>query len=321
LSVSTKLQAQILPIFVIQNLDIKTMTKIWFITGSSRGLGRSLTEAVLAKGDKVAATARNTEQLKDLANKYPDQLYAVKLDVTNKEQIISAVESTIAHFGRIDVLVNNAGFGIIGAAEAFSDEQVRSQLETNLYAPIEITRVVLPYMRKQGSGNILQISSVGGRVGNPGLSMYQAAKFGLSGFSEALSKEVADLGIHVTCVEPGGFRTDWAGDSMTYAPSVAGYETTVDARIEFFKSGKFVPMGDPEKAAQVMVNLVDSPEPPMHLVLGSEAIAILKQADAARTAEMEKWLPVSLSTDHDEAENFLETAGGKAIMAKIKKAE
>jgi NAD(P)-dependent dehydrogenase (short-subunit alcohol dehydrogenase family) len=321
LSVSTKLQAQILPTFVIQNLNIQTMTKIWFITGSSRGLGRSLTEAVLAKGDKVAATARNTEQLKDLANKYPDQLYAVKLDVTNKEQIVSAVESTIQHFGRIDVLVNNAGFGIIGATEAFSDEQVRSQLQTNLYAPIEITRVVLPYMRKQKSGSILQISSVGGRVGNPGLSMYQAAKFGLSGFSEALSKEVADLGIHVTCVEPGGFRTDWAGDSMTYAPSVAGYENTVDARIEFFKSGKFVPMGDPEKAAQVMVNLVDSPEPPMHLVLGSEAIAILKQADASRTAEMEKWLPVSLSTDHDEAENFLETAGGKAIMAKIKKAE
>jgi NAD(P)-dependent dehydrogenase (short-subunit alcohol dehydrogenase family) len=305
-------------LFYIQ-LNIKTMTKIWFITGSSRGLGRNLTEAVLAKGDKVAATARNTDQLKDLADKYPDQLYPVKLDVTNTEQIISAVESTIQHFGRIDVLVNNAGFGIIGAAEAFSDDQVRSQLETNLYAPIEITRAVLPYMRKQRSGSILQISSVGGRVGNPGLSMYQAAKFGLSGFSEALSKEVADLGIRVTCVEPGGFRTDWAGDSMTYAPAVAGYEKTVDARIEFFKSGKFVPMGDPEKAAQVMVNLVDSPEPPMHLVLGSEAIAILKQADAARTAEMEKWLPVSLSTDHDEAENFLETEGGKAIMAKLKK--
>ncbi|MEN0054595.1 MAG: oxidoreductase [Mucilaginibacter sp.] len=297
------------------------MTKIWFITGSSRGLGRSLTEAVLAKGDKVAATARNTELLNDLADKYPDQLYAVKLDVTNKEQIISAVESTIQHFGRIDVLVNNAGFGIIGAAEAFSDEQVRSQLETNLYAPIEITRVVLPYMREQKSGSILQISSVGGRVGNPGLSMYQAAKFGLSGFSEALSKEVAELGIHVTCVEPGGFRTDWAGDSMSYAPSVAGYETTVDARIEFFKSGKFVPMGDPEKAAQVMVNLVDSSEPPMHLVLGSEAIAILKQADAARTAEMEKWMPVSLSTDHDNAGNFLETEAGKAIMSKLKKGE
>jgi NAD(P)-dependent dehydrogenase (short-subunit alcohol dehydrogenase family) len=127
------------------------MTKIWFITGSSRGLGRSLTEAVLAKGDKVAASARNPEQLKDLADKYPDQIYPVQLDVTNKDQIVAAVENTIKHFGRIDVLVNNAGFGIIGAAEAFTNEQVRSQLETNLYAPIEITRVVLPHMRKQRS--------------------------------------------------------------------------------------------------------------------------------------------------------------------------
>lgn len=290
------------------------MTKIWFITGSSRGLGRSLTEAVLAKGDKVAATARKPEQLKDLADKYPDQLFPVQLDVTNKAQIVAAVESTIAHFGRIDVLVNNAGFGIIGAAEAFTDEQVHSQLETNLYAPIEISRVVLPYMRKQRSGRILQISSVGGRVGNAGLTMYQAAKFGLGGFSEALSKEVAALGIHVTCVEPGGFRTDWAGDSMTYAPSVEGYESTVDARVGFFQSGKFVPVGDPDKAAQVMVELVDHPEPPTHLVLGSEAIALLKNADSLRSAEMEKWMPVSLSTDHDEAENFLESEAGKLLM-------
>ncbi|WPU94887.1 oxidoreductase [Mucilaginibacter sabulilitoris] len=294
------------------------MTKIWFITGSSRGLGRSLTEAVLAKGDKVAATARNPEQLKDLADKYPNQLYPVKLDVTIKEQIVSAIESTIAHFGRIDVLVNNAGFGIIGAAEAFTDEQVRSQLETNLYAPIEITRAVLPYMRKQRSGRILQISSVGGRVGNPGLSMYQAAKFGLGGFTEVLAKEVRDLGIFVTAVEPGGFRTDWAGDSMTYAPVVEGYESTVGARMDFFKSGKFVPMGDPEKAAKVMVDLADVPEPPIHLVLGSEAISLLKSADAARTAEMEKWMPVSLSTDHHEAENFLDTEAGKAMINRNK---
>ncbi|MDN5284700.1 MAG: 3-oxoacyl-(acyl-carrier-protein) reductase [Mucilaginibacter sp.] len=295
------------------------MTKIWFITGSSRGLGRSLTEAVLAKGDKVAATARNPEQLKDLADKYPDQLYPVQLDVTNKDQIVSAVENTIKHFGRIDVLVNNAGFGIIGAAEAFTDGQVCSQLETNLYAPIEITRVVLPHMRKQKSGHILQISSVGGRVGNAGLSMYQAAKFGLGGFSEALSKEVAALGIHVICVEPGGFRTDWAGDSMTYAPSVAGYETTVDARVDFIRSGQFVPMGDPEKAAKVMIDVVDHPEPPLHLILGSEAVALLKHADDARATELEKWLPVSISTDHDDAENFLETAAGKLILAGINK--
>jgi len=138
------------------------MSKVWFITGSSRGLGRSLAGAVLANGDLVAATARNPEQLKDLAEKYPDSIYPLRLDVTNKAQIIAAVEDTIRKFGRIDVLVNNAGFGIMGAAEAYSDEQVRSQLETNLYAPIEITRVILPYMRKQRSGRILQISSIGG---------------------------------------------------------------------------------------------------------------------------------------------------------------
>jgi len=292
------------------------MTKVWFITGSSRGLGRALTEAVLAKGDKVAATARQPQQLDDLVSKYPQQILPLQLDVTNKEEITSTVEQAVKHFGRIDVLVNNAGFGIIGAAEAFTDEQVRSQLETNLYAPIEITRVVLPYMRKQRSGRILQISSVGGRVGNPGLSIYQAAKFGLGGFTEALAKEVAPLGIQVTSVEPGGFRTDWAGGSMSYAPAIEGYETTVNARAEFFQTGKFVPVGDPVKAAQVMINLAEHPEPPMHLVLGSEAAGFLKQADENRKAEFEKWLPVTLSTDHTEATNFLETEYGKELLGK-----
>lgn len=290
------------------------MANTWFITGSSRGLGRSLTEAVLAKGDQVAATARNPEQLNDLVEKYPDQILPIKLDVTNYDEVNNAVAHTIKHFGRIDVLVNNAGFGIIGAAEAFTEEQVRSQLETNLYAPIDITRSVLPYMRKQRSGRILQISSIGGRVGNAGVSIYQAAKFGLSGFTEALAKEVAPLGILVTSVEPGGFRTDWAGASMTYAPAIEGYENTVEKRTELFKSGAFIPMGDPDKAAKVMIELVENPEPPLHLVLGSEAIGMLKNADAQRTAEMEKWLPVSISTDHDEAENFLETKAGKLFL-------
>jgi NAD(P)-dependent dehydrogenase (short-subunit alcohol dehydrogenase family) len=287
------------------------MTKVWFITGSSRGLGRSLTEAVLAKGDLVAATARNPETLNDLVEKYPDQVYPIKLDVTDYEKVRQVVSDTITHFGKIDVLVNNAGFGITGAAEAYTDEQVRSQLETNLYAPIEVTRAVLPYMRKQRSGRILQISSIGGRVGNAGLTMYQAAKFGLGGFSEALAKEVAPLGILVTCVEPGGFRTDWAGSSMSYAPQVEGYETTVDQRTNLFTSGKFIPMGDPDKAAKVMVELVENPKPPVHLVLGSEAIGMLKQADAVRQEELQKWLPVSVSTDYDGAENFLETDLGK----------
>jgi NAD(P)-dependent dehydrogenase (short-subunit alcohol dehydrogenase family) len=289
------------------------MQKVWFITGSSRGLGRDLTEAVLASGDKVAATARNPKKLNDLLEKYPGQLYPIELDVTNYDQVYDAVANAVAHFGRIDVLVNNAGFGITGAAEGYTDEQVRSQLETNLYAPIELTRAVLPYMRRQGSGRILQISSIGGRVGNAGVSIYQAAKFGLSGFTESLAKEVAEFGIKVTSVEPGGFRTDWAGDSMTYAAEIDGY-TLVKQRADFFKSRNFVPVGDPYKAARVMIDLAVHPEPPVHLVLGSEAIGILKNADEKRAAEMEKWLPVSLSTDHDESVDFFATEQGKAYL-------
>ena len=285
------------------------MAKIWFITGSSRGLGRSLTEAVLAAGDKVAATARNTQQLDELAQKYGAAIHPIKLDVTDHDQVVTAVADAIQHFGRIDVLVNNAGFGITGAAEAYTQEQVTSQLATNLFAPIDITRTVLPYMRKQRSGFIMEISSLGGRVGTAGLTIYQASKWGLSGFSEALAQEVAPLGIKVTCVEPGGFRTNWAGDSMSYAPDIEGYEETVGKRRQFFESGKWVPVGDPDKAAQVMVKLADEPNPPVHLVLGGEAITILENVNSRREEEMKKWLPVSLSTDADDAnkEQFLST--------------
>jgi len=291
------------------------MSKVWFITGSSRGLGRSLTEAVLASGDAVAATARNTTQLNDLVDAYGAQVYPLQLDVTDKAQIKQAVEQTIARFGRIDVLVNNAGFGISGAVEAFTDEQVSSQLETNLYAPIAITRAVLPYMRRQRSGRILQISSIGRRVGTPGVAIYQAAKFGLSGFSEALSKEVTPLGIYVTSVEPGGFRTDWGGASMSFAPHVAGYEQTVGWIESFFRGDQYIAMGDPAKAAKVMVELVDHPQPPVHLVLGSEAIGILQQSNIAKQKELEQWMALSTSTDHDEAVNFLETEAGKKMAA------
>jgi NAD(P)-dependent dehydrogenase (short-subunit alcohol dehydrogenase family) len=290
------------------------MERIWFVTGSSRGLGRSLTEAILLTGDKVAATARDISTLKDITEKYPNSVYPVQLDVNNKEQVHRAVADVVERFGRIDVLVNNAGFGITGAVEAFTDEQVRNQLETNLYAPIEITRAVLPYMRKRRSGHILQISSMGGRSGSGGVSIYQAAKFGLSGFSEGLALEVADFGIRVTCVEPGGFRTDWAGDSMSYASEIEGYEM-VNKRIQLFKTSGFKPIGDPDKAAKVMIDIVNHPEPPLHLLLGSEAVAIIKHSEAAKLRELEKWETVSLSTDSDDAENFLETEAGKRFLS------
>jgi NAD(P)-dependent dehydrogenase (short-subunit alcohol dehydrogenase family) len=289
------------------------MTKVWFITGSSRGLGRTLTEAVLANGGQVAATARNTQQLSDLVKKYPGQVYPIQLDVTDKTQVTSAVASAVKHFGRIDVLVNNAGFGITGAAEAFTDEQVRTQLDTNLYAVIEVTRAVLPYMRKQRSGRILQVSSIGGRLGTPGISIYQAAKFGVSGFSESLAKEVTPLGIYVTSVEPGGFRTDWAGSSMSFAPAVEGYETTVGWMTDLFRGDQFVPMGDPNKAARVLIDLVEDPAPPMHLILGTDAIGMFKQNEAVKQAEFEKWLPVSISTDHENAVNFFESNVGEFL--------
>jgi NAD(P)-dependent dehydrogenase (short-subunit alcohol dehydrogenase family) len=290
------------------------MDNVWFITGCSRGLGRSLTAAVLAVGQRVAATARRPEQLADLVAQYGDRILPLALDVTDSAQISKAVADAIAHFGRLDVVVNNAGFGITGAVEGYTDEQVRSQLETNLYAPIAITRAVLPHLRQQRSGHILQIGSMGGRVGNPGAAIYQAAKFGLGGFSEALNKEVAPLGIRVTCVEPGGFRTDWATDSMTYAPEVPGYETTVGPRIAMLQGGTFEPMGDPDKAAQVMLKLVENPAPPMHLLLGSEAVAITEYAENARRVELEKWRPVSVSTDRDDIPNFLDTEFGKAYL-------
>ncbi|WP_143306249.1 SDR family NAD(P)-dependent oxidoreductase [Chitinophaga vietnamensis] len=291
------------------------MAKVWFITGSSRGLGRSLTAAVLAHGDQVVATARHPQQLQAFTDQYPSQVLALPLDVTDNAQVQSAVAQAIAHFGRIDVLVNNAGFGIIGASEAFTEEQVQSQLATNLYAPINITRAVLPHMRRQRAGRILQISSIGGRVGGPGLTIYQAAKFGLGGYTEALRNEIAPLGIFVTSVEPGGFRTNWHGDSMSYAPAVEGYENTVGLVKETFSSGDFVPMGDPDKAAKVMIDLVDHPEPPTHLILGSEAVGMLRRAEDRKMADLEKWLPVSNSTDHDDAVSFFDSAAGKRLMA------
>jgi NAD(P)-dependent dehydrogenase (short-subunit alcohol dehydrogenase family) len=299
-------------------LKATIMTKVWFITGSTRGLGRSLTEAVLAKGDKVVATARRPEQLEDLAGRYPDQILPVKMDVTDEEEVDEAVARSIAHFGRIDVVVNNAGFGITGAAEAFTKEQITSQIDTNLYGPIYVTRAVLPQLRKQRSGHILQISSLGGRIGAPGLSIYQAAKFGLVGFSEAVSKEIGPLGIKLTIVEPGGFRTDWAGESMSFARPIDDYASTVGARERLFKDPHFKFTGDPAKAAKVMIDVVDAPEPPLHLVLGSEAVNLLKRAEAVRQAEFEKWLPVSVSTDHEEASNFLDTELSRLIAGKKK---
>jgi len=280
-------------------------SKVWFITDSSKGLGRSLTLAILKKGHQVIATARQLNDLGYLDDYPAANILRLKLDIKDTKRIHQAVSMGIDHFGQIDVLVNNAGFGIPGASESFSDEQVRDQLETNLYAPIELSRAVIPHMRRQGSGHILQISSIGQRVASTGLSIYQAAKFGLSGFSEALHKQVAPLGITVMAIEPGGIK--WSDSSMSYADSHDLYPS-VQSKISFFKNGNFVPVGDPDKMAIVLMDLIDHPQPPVHLVLGSDAVGILQNGLSVRTEELKQWLSVSVSTDadHDKQINFIE---------------
>lgn len=283
------------------------MEKVWFITGSSRGLGKELVKAVLESGDLVVATSRKKEDLKVFVETYPNQVLTLQLDVMVKPQIEDAVSKAIEKFGRIDVLVNNAGFGIIGASEAFTDEQMRSQLETNLYAPIEITRLVLPYMRKQGSGRILNISSVGGRVGNPGLTIYQAAKFGLSGYSESLSREVTPLGIFVTSVEPGAMATDWGTSSMTFAEDIEGYENTVGLMKTILKQvapGNASYGGDPIKVSQLLIKLAESANPPVHMVVGKDAYRIVEEEEHKRLEEMKKWKADGDATDYESDESL-----------------
>jgi NAD(P)-dependent dehydrogenase (short-subunit alcohol dehydrogenase family) len=228
------------------------MPRTWFITGSSRGLGRALSEAVLEAGHRLVATARNPDQLADLVARYPDRARAVALDVTDRAQADVAVRAAADAFGGIDVVVNNAGYANIDAIEDFSEEDWRAQIETNLWGVINVTRAALPVLRTQRSGHVIQISSVGGRIVSAGLGPYQTAKWGVEGFSGVLQKEVAPLGIHVTIIEPGGFSTDWAGSSMTMHDVREDYAETVGARVRAMGEG-FFSLGDPKKGAQAIL--------------------------------------------------------------------
>jgi NAD(P)-dependent dehydrogenase (short-subunit alcohol dehydrogenase family) len=201
--------------------EVFNMAKTWIITGSSRGLGRALAEAALAAGEKVAATARRVDDLQDLKDRYRDQVLLLPLDVTNETQAIEAVTSTIRTFGWLDVLVNNAGYGNVAPVEDTTLEEFRAQIETNLFGTIILTKAVLRYFRERGAGHIIQVTSIAGRIGPIGRAPYAAAKWGVEGFSETLAKEVAPLGVKVTIIEPGGFRTDFAGSSTEYAPQWA----------------------------------------------------------------------------------------------------
>jgi NAD(P)-dependent dehydrogenase (short-subunit alcohol dehydrogenase family) len=275
------------------------MSQVWLITGSSRGIGRALAQAVLAGGHKLVATARNPAQLGDLVERYRDQVRAIALDVTDARAAGDAIKAAVDAFGRLDVLVNNAGYGDIGSIEDTSDAVFRAQIETNLFGVVNVTKAAIPLMRKQGSGHIIQISSIGGRHGTPGVGAYQTAKWGVEGFSEVLAKEVGPLGIKVTIIEPGGFRTDWSGSSMTIRPSRPEYDATVGTVARYQREYSGTQPGDPVKAAAVIMHIASLAEPPLRLLLGSDAVHLAERDDKARMEADRKWRDLSVSTDFE----------------------
>jgi NAD(P)-dependent dehydrogenase (short-subunit alcohol dehydrogenase family) len=276
------------------------MTKTWLVTGSNRGFGRALSTAVLEAGDTLVATARNPRQLDGLAERFGDRVRTVALDVTDGAAVDAAVQAALDAFGRLDVVVNNAGHADSAPIEQTTEESFRAQLETNLFGVVRVTQAALPVFRRQRSGHFLQFSSVGGRVGGtPGLAAYQAAKFGVEGFSEVLHNEVAPLGIKVTIVEPGAFRTEWGGTSMRLAEVHPDYAATVGRVHEYRRQVDGLQPGDPARAARALLDVVADEDPPLRLLLGSDALQLAEQSSRSRAREAAVWAGVSLSTDFD----------------------
>lgn len=266
------------------------MSKIWFITGTSRGFGRSFAAAALGRGDKVAATARNTSSLDDLVERYGDSVLPLPLDVTDHNAVRSAVKAAHDHFGRLDVVVNNAGYGLFGTIEELTEKQFRDQLETNVFGAFAVTQAVLPYLEAQGSGRIIQISSIGGVGAFPGLGGYHASKWALEGFSESLAQEVAGFGIKVTIVEPAGFSTDWAGSSAVHADPKPQYAPLWKAMAERQGGAQ---MGDPKAAGAAILKIVDAENPPLRVFFGDDALPVAQHLYQQRLETWDQWKGVS----------------------------
>jgi NAD(P)-dependent dehydrogenase (short-subunit alcohol dehydrogenase family) len=272
------------------------MSKVWLITGCSRGLGRELAQAVLAAGDRLVAAARKSGDLAFLPA--GNRLRTVGLDVTDAAAARAAVGLAVSEFGRLDVVVNNAGYIKANSIEDLPEDEFRQQVETNFFGVYNVTRAALPVMRGQGDGHIIQISSIGGRRATPGLGAYQAAKWAVGGFSEVLAREVAPLGIRVTCVEPGGMRTDMFSLSML-APLAPHYEATVGAVVRANFGNPANARSHPAKVAQAILRLADQKQPPVRLLLGSDAVSAAAAAAAQRAEEDARWKALSVTTDHE----------------------
>lgn len=274
------------------------MTRTWLITGASRGFGRRLTEAVLESGEQVLATARRPEQLADQVSRYGARVRTTALDVTDAAAARAAVDSAVTAFGRLDVVVNNAGYANSGPIEETTDKDFREQFEANFFGVVNVTRAALPVLREQRSGVFVQFSSLGGRVGGtPGMGAYQSAKFAVEGFSEVLAGEVAPFGVKVVIVEPGAFRTDWQGSSMELHPVGPDYEETVGAMNRYRRENNGTQPGDPARAAQVIIDVVGHDDPPRRLLLGAQAVAVALAAGEARADETRKWAEASAAAD------------------------
>jgi NAD(P)-dependent dehydrogenase (short-subunit alcohol dehydrogenase family) len=278
------------------------MSQVFFLTGSTRGLGRRIAEAVLEAGDRLVATARQPASLSDLAERYGKRILPVALDVTDAAAAEAAVAAGVAAFGRIDVVVNNAGYANLAAIEDITPADFREQIDANFFGVVNVTKAALPVLRAQGGGRIIQVSSIGGRLATPGLAAYQAAKWAVGGFSEVLARETAPLGIKVTVLEPGGMQTDWAGSSMRVPPVSEPYQPTVGVMAAMHEGiGSGTALGDPVKVAQVVLEVAAMDEPPLRLVLGSEAYAYATAAAKARAESDAAWRYLSVSTDRDDA--------------------
>ncbi|TDK93738.1 SDR family oxidoreductase [Mycolicibacterium mucogenicum] len=266
--------------------------KVWFITGTSRGFGREWTAAALERGDKVAATARDVSTLDDLVARYGDALLPIALDVTDRDADFAAVKTAHEHFGRLDVVVNNAGYGQFGFIEELSEAEARDQIETNVFGALWITQAALPYLRGQGSGHIIQVSSIGGISAFAGLGAYHASKWALEGFSQSLAAEVERFGIHVTLIEPGGFSTDWGGASAKRTTELPEYDG-LRADVARWRGERNAVPGNPEASAAAVLKIVDAEKPPLRVFFGSAPLQIAKTDYENRLRTWEEWQPVS----------------------------
>ncbi|MFE9355140.1 SDR family NAD(P)-dependent oxidoreductase [Streptomyces olivaceoviridis] len=289
------------------------MSSVFFVTGASRGLGRAIVEEALGAGHRVVATARRVGALDNLVARYGERVHVEPLDVTDAAAAQAAVENGHAAFGRLDVVVNNAGQGDRVALEDTTLEVFRRQVETNFFGTVHVTKAAVPLLRRQGGGRIIQISSLGGRIGSPGMTAYQSAKWAIGGFSEALAAEVAPLGIKVTVLEPGGMRTDWAGASMQTPPVSEPYAQSVGASARAMEGFEKVANGDPVKVARLVLEVAELEEPPLRLLAGSDAFEFGRAAWRRRLEIDEQWEALSRSTDVDLSDTTWRDQRGTSV--------